>query len=102
VALHPGGRPVDPSLIAEKKEDLMAEGAERFYRRKRSIPPKESRGTEALRASGTSTDAGRTHRIRPLIQPFSTPCMGVKQAGSLFRGLLTCVLTGMAAISPAG
>ena len=27
---------------------------------------------------------------------------GVKHPGSLFFGLLTCVLTGMAAISPAG
>ena len=31
VALHPGGRPVDPSLNAEKREGLMAEESREIF-----------------------------------------------------------------------
>jgi hypothetical protein len=61
-------------------------------------------------AQTTRLIAGSRQRVAPHHKPTATGTAhlavaddkGVKQTGSLFRGLLTRVLTGMAAISPAG
>jgi hypothetical protein len=68
--------------------------------------------TQTLRptqAQTTRLNAGNRQRVAPHHEPTATgtarvggaDASGVKQAGSLFRGLLTWVLTGIAAISPA-